>query len=88
MEIKIGDKYCETLDCLGKPIKANLTILKGPRVVQNRNEYYCKSSFVKEVINPKTGKKFSSRIIRFYWLGEDYLLNNLNQGRMYLKHEK
>ena len=82
---KIGDKYRETSNCLGEPIKANLTILEGPRVVQKRNEYYCKCFFVKEVIGPKTGKKIFLRINRFYWLGEDYLENKINTKRMYLK---
>ena len=85
---KIGDKYRETSNCLGEPIKANLTILKGPRVIQNHKEYYCKCFFVKEVVNPETGKKFLSRITHFYWLGEDFLENKLNEGRMHLRHER
>ena len=85
---KIGNKYRETSNCLGEPRKANLTILEGPRVVQKRNEYYCKKFFIKEVVNPENGEKLFLRIIRLYWLGEDYLLDNLNQGRMYLRHEK
>lgn len=87
MEIKIGNKYRETSNCLGEPMKANLTILKGPRVVKKRNEYYCKSFFVKEVVNSKTGEKLFLKITRFYWLGEDYLENKIKEGRMHLHHE-
>lgn len=84
---KIGDKYRETSNCLGEPVKANLTILKGLRIIQKRKEYYCKCFFVKEIINPETGKKFFLRITRFYWLGEDFLENKRKEGRMYLRHE-
>lgn len=85
---KIGDKYRETSNCLGEPRKANLTILEGPRVVQKRNEYYCKCFFVKEVVNPETGKKFFLRIVNFYWLGEDFLENKIKEGRMHLHARK
>ena len=45
---KIGDKYRETSNCLGEPVKANLTILKGPRIIQKRKEYYCKWNLFKQ----------------------------------------
>lgn len=85
---KIGEKYRETKDCFGIDVNVNLTIVDGPRKMGDRKEWYCKGFHVKEAINPRTKEKFLAKFTNFYWLGEDYLLNNLNQGRMYLRHEK
>lgn len=84
---KIGEKYRETSTCLEESVKANLTILKGPKTRNGDKEYYCKIFVVKEIINPRTGEKFMFKSINYYWLGEDFLQNKLNRGRMYLRHE-
>ena len=83
--IKIGQKYRETKNCLGEPVKANLTILDGPRIVEKRREWYCRRFFIEEVTSKITGETIYLRTAHCYWLGEDYLENKIEKRRMYLK---
>ena len=86
--IKIGQKYRETRNCLGEPVKANLTILDGPRVVEKQREWYCKRDYIRKYVSQATGEIITEKARDFYWLGEDFLELKLKRKEMLLNEKR
>lgn len=84
--IEIGQVYHADKAQLEMPFTNKITeIIEGPRYLEGarRNEWQCRCTFTKEY--PDTGVKNTYSLN--YWVGEDYLLNNINRGRMILNKE-
>ena len=82
---EIGQIYRETSNCLGEPVKAKLTILEGPRVVEKRREWYCKRDYIRKYVSQATGEIITEKACDCYWLGEDFLESKLKRKEMFLK---
>lgn len=76
--MEVYKKFHVSENCLGEPLNRELTVFDQTRTTPHNKEYRCKC--VDTQFNPNT--KRVEKITHYYWLGEDYLQNNINRKRM------
>lgn len=82
--LAIGIRFIKTKNVLGPCPKTLIEIIDGPRTISDKRTEWCVKTTHTEL--DIDGKKI--QIVNEYWVGEDYLLNDLKRKRMIIKKGK